>query len=332
MGLGIASRRGILFKQALQLETMAQANVLVLDKTGTITQGKPKVVQTHIYDDFDHSLLYSLVQNSKHPVAKGIAEFLYTEDISYFELQNVKQIPALGLSGEYLGKKMFGGNLKLMESEGLIVPNSTDANNTLHVSSNSEFYFAVDAKIVAKYELFDTPKADAKESIGIIKSMGIEVIMLTGDHLSSAKKVAHEVGIEIFESDLTPEAKSLYIQKLHNEGKIVVMAGDGVNDILALALADIGISMGSGSDIAIDVSDVVLLNDTLSSLSDAFKISKRTYFMIKQNLALSLLYNAITIPLAMAGYIIPLLAAISMSFSSLMVVGNSLRIRAGFKK
>ena len=332
VGLGIASRRGILFKQALQLETMAQANVLVLDKTGTITQGKPKVVQTHIYDDFDHSLLYSLVQNSKHPVAKGIAEFLYTEDISYFELQNVKQIPALGLSGEYLGKKMFGGNLKLMESEGLIVPNSTDANNTLHVSSNSEFYFAVDAKIVAKYELFDTPKADAKESIAIIKSMGIEVIMLTGDHLSSAKKVAHEVGIEIFESDLTPEAKSLYIQKLHNEGKIVVMAGDGVNDILALALADIGISMGSGSDIAIDVSDVVLLNDTLSSLSDAFKISKRTYFMIKQNLALSLLYNAITIPLAMAGYIIPLLAAISMSFSSLMVVGNSLRIRAGFKK
>jgi Cu+-exporting ATPase len=328
VGLGIASRRGILFKQAVQLETMAQATVLVLDKTGTITQGKPKVVHEHIYDDFDRSLLYSLVQNSKHPVAKGIVEFTYEENINYFELQNVKQIPALGLGGEYDGQKLLGGNLKLMQNEGLEIPNSLHVSN----SGNSEFYFACNGKIVAKYELFDTPKTDAKESIEAIKAMGIEVIMLTGDHQISAKKVADEVGIVKFESDLTPEAKSFYIQKLHDQGKIVVMAGDGVNDILALALADIGISMGSGSDIAIDVSDVVLLNDTLTSLSDAFKVSRRTYFMIKQNLALSLLYNAITIPLAMAGYIIPLLAAISMSFSSLMVVANSLRIRSGFKK
>jgi Cu+-exporting ATPase len=333
VGLGLASRRGILFKQAAQLETMAKATTLVVDKTGTITQGKPRVVQEHIYDDFDRSLLYSLVQNSKHPVARGVSEFIFQESIDNFELEKVKQIPALGLSALYQGKKIFGGNVKLMENEGLQLQGFSHSLG-LHVSNseNSEFYFAIDGRIVVKYELFDTPKQDAIESIRAIKKLGIDVIMLTGDHQKSAKKVADEVGIGMFESELTPEGKALYIQKLHDEGKVVVMAGDGVNDILALASADIGISMGSGSDIAIDVSDVVLLNDTLTSLSDAFKISKRTYFMIKQNLALSLLYNAITIPLAMAGYIIPLIAAISMSFSSLLVVGNSLRIRAGFKK
>ncbi len=334
VGLGLASRRGILFKQAAQLETMAKATTLVVDKTGTITQGKPRVVQEHIYNDFDRSLLYSLVQNSKHPVAKGVGEFVLEEGINNFELQNVKQIPAQGMSAFYKGKKILGGNLKLMQNEGIETQNRLHPKGTSHVnnSENSEFYFAVNGKIVAKFELFDTPKVDAKESIKAIQALGIEVIMLTGDHQKSAQKVANEVGIQMFESELTPEGKSLYIQKLHEAGKIVVMAGDGVNDILALALADIGISMGSGSDIAIDVSDVVLLNDSLSSLSDAFKISKRTYSMIKQNLAISLLYNAITIPLAMAGVIIPLIAAISMSFSSLLVVGNSLRIRAGFKK
>jgi Cu+-exporting ATPase len=334
VGLGLASRKGILFKQAAQLETMAKATTLVVDKTGTITQGKPRVVQEHIYDDFDRSLLYSLVQNSKHPVAKGVGEFVWQEGINNFELQNVKQIPAQGISAIYKDKKILGGNLKLMQNEGVEIQNTLHPKGTSHVSNseNSEFYFAVDGKIVAKYELFDTPKVDAKESIKAIQALGIEVIMLTGDHQKSASKVSEEVGIKIFEAELTPEGKSLYIKKLHEQGKVVVMAGDGVNDILALALADIGIAMGSGSDIAIDVSDVVLLNDSLTSLSDAFKISKRTYFMIKQNLALSLLYNAITIPLAMAGYIIPLLAAISMSFSSLLVVGNSLRIRVGFKK
>ena len=328
VGLGLASKRGILFKQAAQLETMAQATTLVVDKTGTITQGKPRVIQEHIYDNFDRSLLYSLVQNSKHPVARGVSEFVFEEDINNFELQDVKQIPALGLSAVHQGKKIFGGNARLMQNEGISLQNPLHVSN----SENSEFYFAVDGTVLAKYELFDTPKQGAKESIAAIQALGIDVIMLTGDHQNSAQKVANEVGIKIFESELTPEEKSLYIQKLHDEGKIVVMAGDGVNDILALALADIGIAMGSGSDIAIDVSDVVLLNDSLLSLSDAFKISKRTYFMIKQNLGLSLLYNAITIPLAMSGYIIPLIAAISMSFSSLLVVGNSLRIRAGFKK
>ncbi len=155
--------------------------------------------------------------------------------------------------------------------------------------------------------------------------------MLTGDHKSSAKKVADVVGIDDIRYELSPQKKSNIIKTFQDKGKVVVMAGDGVNDILALALADIAIAMGKGSDIAISVSDVVLLNDSLKSLSDAFKISRRTFFMIKENLVISLIYNLITIPLAMAGYIIPLIAAVSMSFSSLLVVGNSMRIKMNNK-
>ena len=321
VGLGIASRKGILFKQAAQLETMAKTTILVLDKTGTITQGKPKVVSREIYGDFNVDLLYSLVQNSKHPIANGVCEFIQRDEMHNIALEDVKQIPSLGISATYEGKILLGGNAKLM------------LQNSLHVSTQreySEFYFAYDGKVVAKYELFDTPKEGASEILGNIKALGIKLVMLTGDHEKSARKIAQEVGIEDFAYELTPEQKSLYINALHETKNVVVMAGDGVNDILALASADIGIAMGNGSDIAIDVSDVVLLNDSLHSLYDAIKISRKTYFMIKQNLLISLLYNAITIPLAMAGYIIPLIAAISMSFSSLLVVGNSLRIRWGF--
>jgi len=156
--------------------------------------------------------------------------------------------------------------------------------------------------------------------------------MLTGDNKHSASKVACEVGIEEFIYEQTPEDKAKFIESLHVDKKKVVMVGDGVNDILALSTADIGIVMGSGSDIAIEVSDVVLLNDSLKSLEDAFKISSTTYGLIKQNLFISLAYNAITIPLAMAGFVIPLVAAISMSVSSLLVVGNSMRIRYKWKK
>ena len=151
--------------------------------------------------------------------------------------------------------------------------------------------------------------------------------MLTGDHEEAAERIAKEVGISHYQARLTPKEKAAFIEVAQKEGHTVVMAGDGVNDILALANANIGIAMGNGSDIAIDVSDVVLLNDSLVSLLESFRISQTTYRLIKQNLGLSLVYNAITIPLAMAGYIIPLIAAISMSVSSLLVVGNSMRIR-----
>ena len=323
VGLGLAAKRSILFKEAALLETMAKATVLLLDKTGTITQGKPKVINEKIHYKFDLSLLYALVKNSKHPVARGVLKHIEEQgEIRGVALEHVKEIPAQGIKAKVGNKVVLGGNAKLMQEHGVDI---SDA------SEYTEFYFAYDGQLLAKYELFDIAKKDARESLGKIKKLGVEIFMLTGDHKSSAFKIASDVGIDNVRYELTPQEKSQIVTDFHNDGKIVVMAGDGVNDVLALALSDIAIAMGRGSDIAISVSDVILLNDSLTGLRDAFLISKRTFFMIKENLAISLVYNLITIPLAMAGYIIPLIAALSMSLSSLLVVGNSMRIKFSFK-
>ncbi len=324
VGLSLGAKRGILFKEAAQLETMAKANTLVLDKTGTITVGKPEVVKVHTYGEFDKRFLVSILKSSNHPVAQGVYKYLtQEEDIEEILLDNFSQIPARGIVADYSGSQFFGGNKRLMQENNIEVD---------LVSENTLFYFAIDDKVVAIYELSDRIKDDAREIIENLSKKGVDIVMLTGDNEQSAIKVAKAVGIKNYLYEQTPQEKSKFIEKLHENKKTVVMVGDGVNDILALARADIGIVMGSGSDIAIDVSDVVLLNDSLKSLDDAFKISRTTYGLIKQNLGISLVYNAITIPLAMAGYVIPLVAAISMSVSSLLVVGNSMRIRIKWNK
>ncbi len=325
VGLSLGASRGILFKEAAHLETMAKIDTLVLDKTGTITIGKPKVYQEHIYSEFDKRILYSLVKSSNHPVACGIAEYILQEskDDDSILFDTFKQIPACGIEATLKEKKILGGNLKLMKQNSIYID---------FVSDNTLFYYAIDEKVVAIYELSDKMKEGAKEIVARLSSKGITTIMLTGDNEHTAKKVALAVGIENFLYEQTPQEKSDFITKLHEEGKRVVMVGDGVNDILALSCADIGIAMGNGSDVAVEVGDVVLLNDSLKSLEDAFKISQTTYTLIKQNIYISLFYNALTIPLAMSGFVIPLVAAISMSVSSLLVVGNSMRIRLQWNK
>ncbi|WP_457749264.1 heavy metal translocating P-type ATPase [Sulfurimonas sp.] len=320
VGLSLGAKRGILFKEAAQLETMAKANVLVVDKTGTLTVGKPEVIHEKNYKEFDKKLLYSLVKSSKHPVAQGILQYVSKDDAISNEIifDEFTQVPARGIIAKYQNHTILGGNAQLMRDNKIRVDFS---------SHHTLFYFAIDGEIVAIYELSDQIKEGAKELVASLSKKGIDIIMLTGDHEKNAILVAEEVGISNFHYDLLPQDKLKYIDNLHHNNKIVVMVGDGINDILALAKADIGIVMGSGSDIAVQVSDVVLLNDSLQSLGDSFKISSTTFSLIKQNFALSLTYNAITIPLAMTGYIIPLIAAISMSVSSLLVVGNSMRIR-----
>lgn len=325
VGLSIGIKKGILFKEAAQLETMAKADILLLDKTGTITVGKPEVINEQNLQKFDKRLLYALVKSSNHPVACGIYNYLKeeNENIADILFDEFSHIPALGISAEYKNSKIFGGNLKLMRDNNIEVSYSSD---------NTIFYFAIDGSIVAIYELSDQIKIGAKELIVNLSKRGIKTIMLTGDNELAAKKVAKEIKVESFLYEQTPEDKANYVTQLHKDGKTVVMVGDGVNDVLALAGADIGIVMGSGSDIAVDIGDVVLLNNSLKSLEDTFKISSTTFGLIKQNLLISLIYNSITVPLAIAGFVIPLVAAISMSISSLLVVGNSMRIRLKWNK
>ncbi len=315
VGINRGVKRGIIFKEASFLEGLAKADVLLLDKTGTITRGKPKVVKEVILKEFDKSLLYSLVASQTHPISLGIKEFL--DGCNEVELDEIKSIPAKGIEASFNDKKLLGGNRALMDLHKIEVSYSSD---------KTVFYFVIDGELVAIYELEDEIKDGSYEAIESFKKDGLEVVMLTGDNEKVASKVSKEVGIEKYYHSLLPLQKADIVKEYQKSGKKVIMAGDGINDSVALSLAHISVAMGSGAGIALEVSDVILLDDELKSLYDSYKLSKQTYSNIKQNLLISLVYNLITIPLAIMGYVIPLVAALSMSLSSLLVVGNSLRI------
>lgn len=320
VGIGTAMKRGVLFKATQYIETLAKADVLLMDKTGTLTKGRPEVLRADIAESDDLKLVYSLVEGSNHPVSKGVANYLKHLDdtVNTVALEQVKSIQARGVSAQYEGKRLVGGNVAFLREEGV----ACDI-----VSEHLLFVCAVDGAIVATFELDDPAKEDAADMVGAMRSMGLEVMMLTGDHEASAERIAQAVGIDTYRAGMMPTDKADMVDRLHEEGKVVVMVGDGVNDSVALSKADIAIAMHSGADVAIDVSDIVVLDDRLASLKAAFLLGRRTYGFIKQNMAISLAYNTVTIPLAVAGYIIPLVAAIAMSLSSLMVVANSMRIK-----
>ncbi len=319
VGISRLAKEGIVFKEARNLETMAKATLLALDKTGTLTQGKPQVVNFIKLKEFDASILYTLSKLSKHPISQGVAKFLQERfsNLKELEANEVKELRAKGVVATINDKRVLGGNLALMQEFNIQIE---------HKSSNSLYIVAIENEVVAIFELRDTIKANAKEFITSIKKLGIKVAMLTGDKKEVALNVAKELNIEEVYYELLPQDKAALIEKFHQKKEIVVMAGDGINDSIALAKSDIAIAMGSGADVALEVSDVVLLNNSLHSLKHAFILSKKVFHTIKENLALSLLYNSITIPLAVLGFVIPLVAALAMSLSSLIVVGNSFRI------
>ena len=323
VGLGEGASRGILFKEAGFLETMAKSDLLLLDKTGTITEGKPEVIEFVNIKDYDINLLYSLVVSSKHPVSKAVAKYLSEnfDDLEEYELKEIKNLEARGLSAKFNGKEIFGGSGSLMRERGIDIDVKEEY---------SLFLFALEGELLCRIYLKDRPKEGAKEAIKQIQDMGVEVVMLTGDNKRVANNIAKEVGIKKVHFSLLPKEKASIVDNYHEQKRIVIMAGDGINDALALSRSDIAIAMGSGADISVEVSDVVLLNDKITSVKDAIKLSKATYRNIKQNLLLSLSYNLLTIPLAVAGYVIPLVAALSMSLSSLLVVANSVRIKRVF--
>jgi Cu+-exporting ATPase len=311
VGVSWLSSKGILFKEAKFIEVFSQADVFVFDKTGTITEGKLNVKSVDgSLNKEELNILYSLADSSTHPVSVAIKKYLVKEHngLEHLELENIDQLPALGISAKYDGKNIFGGKSK-------------------EKSEFTTYQFSIDEKVIATFELEDSIKEEALETIKYLQENNIKVIMCSGDNEKVVAKVAHEVGIENYHASMTPEQKADFISSLKNENKTVVMVGDGVNDAIALSRADISIAMGKGADISLDVSDVVVLNDKLDGVKDSVYISKRTFRFIKQNLTISLIYNIVTIPIAIAGYVIPLVAALSMSLSSLLVVGNSIRIK-----
>lgn len=323
VGISELAKKSLLFKEAKYIETLANADIVVFDKTGTLTKGELEVSNINLFKDDEKSLnlLYSLLDSSNHPVSIAVKKYIKEKyKVTQLVLEDVKNIEAKGLSARYGKDEILGGN------ETLLKEFEVDLNIELN-SKTTQYLFAINKKIIATFELKDELKDDAKELIDYLKSQNIESVMLTGDNSFVASDVANKLGIENYRAALSPKDKADFINEQNNNGKIVVMVGDGVNDSVALSFSDVAIAMGNSADISMMVSDVVLLSSKLKSLKDAFIISKKTYKHIKQNLGFSLVYNAVTIPLAMAGLVIPLFAALSMSLSSLVVVLNSLRIK-----
>lgn len=326
VGISELAKKGLLFKEAKFIESLAVANSVVFDKTGTLTKGELNVVKMRILDDNIHklNLLYSILCASTHPVSISIKNHLKEKyELTEKKLDNVKNIEAKGMSASYtnIESKTFellGGNLELLKQ------------NDIHYkfeSNKTVYLFSINKIVIATFELEDEIKDNAKDLIEFLQNKNIEVIMLTGDNENVASNIAKQLGIKNYLSFQTPISKAQYVKELKSQNKVVVMVGDGVNDSVALSSADVAIAMGNSADVSLAISDVVLLNSSLKSLKDAFVISMKTYKFIKQNLAISLIYNTVTIPLAMAGLVIPLFAALSMSLSSLIVVLNSLRIK-----
>lgn len=321
VGISELAKKSLLFKEAKFIETLANADVVVFDKTGTLTKGELEVSSAKFFKESKDSLnlLFSLLDSSTHPVSKAVKKYIIENyKVEHLILEDIKNIEAKGLSARYENSELLGGNEALLKDFGI---------NFEFNSKTTQYIFAQDKKIVASFELKDEIKDDAKELIDYLKEQNIQIVMLTGDNNFVASNVAKELGITNHRASFSPQDKADFIKELKNSGKTVVMVGDGVNDSVALSFSDVAIAMGNSADISMMVSDIVLLSSKLKSLKDAFIISKKTYKHIKQNLSFSLFYNAITIPIAMAGFIIPLFAALSMSLSSLVVVFNSLRIK-----
>jgi len=312
IGISWLTKEGLLFKDAKFIETFAKIDAIVFDKTGTLTTGKlsVKAIPLSLTKD-ELNMLYSLSDSSTHPVSVAIKQYLETsfENLKHLELDNIEQIPAFGIQAFYNDNVIYGGRLD----------NNIEYTTTI-------YHFTVNDKLLATFELEDHLRDDALETIQYFKNQNIKTVLCSGDNEITVSKIADEVGVDHHLAKMSPIAKADYIRSLRDSGQKVVMVGDGINDSLALSRADISIAMGNGADIAIAISDIVILNDQLSGITKSYYISKRTFKFIKQNLMISLIYNIVTIPIAMAGFIIPLVAALSMSLSSLLVVGNSLRI------
>ena len=327
IGISTLAKKGLLFKESRFLETVAKVDTVVFDKTGTLTKGELSVNKMEVFtkDKELINLLFSILSCSSHPISKAVLKHIKQNftNLSLLDLNDIKTIQAKGLSALYTSStnqkyEIVAGNEIICKDNNINV--DFEINDSIYI-------FAVNKKIEAVFSLEDEIKNDAKELISYLKEQNINIIMLSGDNENVVKKTANKLEILSYEFNTSPKDKANYINTLKKEKKIILFAGDGLNDSIALSCSHVGVSMGSGTDTAISVSDIILLDNSLDSLKQTFVISKRVYKFIKQNLLISFVYNLITIPLAVFGLVIPLVAALSMSLSSLLVVLNSLRIK-----
>ena len=325
---------------ALGLETAPKITTVVLDKTGTLTTGKPEVTDITIFKQISDSdaILVALEKRSDHPLAQAIVK--HFPQIGDMKVTSFENVTGKGLQG-VIGEKMFyAGNRRLIEDNSILISPEVSAKaQELTSQANSIVYFADKEGVIAVIGISDPVKPTSPSAIEDLKKMGIEVVMLTGDNRATAEAVASKANISKFVAEVLPHEKSEYIEKLQKEGKKVAMVGDGINDSAALAIADLGIAMGTGSDIAIDVADITIISADLAKIPTAIRLSKATVRTIRQNLFWAFIYNLIGVPIAAGvlypfnGFLLnPMIAGAAMAFSSVSVVTNSLLLkRKNFK-
>lgn len=337
VGTGRGAENGILYKRGDTLENAHHIDTIVFDKTGTITQGKPQVVDIFAYQGTAKDLLAqvaSIEKLSEHPLSQAIVEKAVADQVDLLEVTNFTSLTGLGLTADLAGQILYVGNRKLMEEQGVDLTAAEQAVQAATEQGQTPIFISANANLLGLITVADLVKEDSKTTVAKLQEMSIDVVMLTGDNAKTTQAIANQVGIKTVISEVLPDQKSQAIQNLQSQGKIVAMVGDGINDAPALATADIGIAVGSGTDIAIESADIILMKPEISDVIKALSISRYTIRVIKENLFWAFIYNILAIPVAMGllhlfgGPLLnPMIAGLAMGFSSVSVVLNALRLK-----
>jgi Cu+-exporting ATPase len=338
VGIGRGAQAGVLIRDAESLEVMEKITTLVVDKTGTLTEGKPKLVTiepaTHLEDTELLRLAASLERGSEHPLAAAIVNGAQDRGVQLATVQDFESMTGKGVRGQIDGHTVALGNQRMLDELSLDVGDLFDRAEQLRRDGQTVMFVAVDDRLAGLLGVADPIKASTPEAVELLQKDGVELIMLTGDNRTTAQAVARQLGIDRVEAEVLPEQKHEVIKRLQDEGKMVAMAGDGINDAPALAQAHVGIAMGQGTDVAMQSAGVTLIKGDLRGIAKARRLSRDTMLNIRQNLFFAFVYNAIGVPIA-AGILFPfwgillspMIAAAAMSCSSVSVVGNALRLR-----
>ena len=338
VGVGKGAENGILIRSGEALETAQKLNTIILDKTGTITEGKPSLTDVITANGFSENdvlgLSASVEKSSEHPLAEAIVNGAKNKSLELFDAQNFNAVPGHGVEANVNGRKIYLGNLKMMKKFSIDLGDLEEKSIKLADDGKTPMFITIDNKAAGIIAVADTIKPDSKEAIALLKKMGLEVVMITGDNTRTANAIGRQVGINRVLAEVLPEDKAFNVQKLQNEGKIVAMVGDGINDAPALAQADIGFAIGTGTDVAIEASDITLIKGSLKGVVLAIQLSKATMKNIKENLFGAFFYNGLGLPIA-AGLLYPfvgillspIIAGAAMAFSSVTVVTNANRLR-----
>lgn len=330
-GSGRAAEMGVLFKGGEHLENTRSIQTIVLDKTGTVTKGEPELTDVSIASGFEENQVLASVgaaeKNSEHPLAKAIVQGVEKKGIFLQDAEDFEAVPGYGIRSMIKGSNVLVGTRTLMKRENISIEGFAQPMKDLENQGKTAMLIAIDQQLAGMVAVADTVKDSSKAAIKRMHDHGLEVIMLTGDNQRTANAIAQQVGIDRVIAEVVPEQKAKEIKKIQREGKKVAMVGDGINDAPALAVADIGMAIGTGTDVAIEAADITLMRGDLHGVADSITLSRKTIRNIRQNLFFAFFYNSASIPIAAAGLLAPWVAGAAMAFSSVSVVLNALRLQ-----